>query len=728
MQHDALIDLLDRMTLEEKVGQLVQLTGDFYSDQADARTGPMAQLGVKDSELANVGTVLGVSGAEECARIQRSYMARNRLHIPTMFMADIIHGYRTIFPITLAIGASWNTRAAETAAEVSAREASAAGLSLTFSPMVDLVRDPRWGRVMESTGEDPYLNARMAEAFVHGYQGDDLLGDTSRVAACVKHFAGYGAPVAGREYNTVNMSERQLRDMYLPGYRAAIAAGAKTVMTAFNTVDGIPATGNRHLMRDILRGEWGFDGVLISDFNAVRELEAHGVAADDRQAADLAMHAGVDIEMMSICYMRELPGLIREGLVDASLVDEAVLRILTLKNDLGLFEHPFRGVDPEAPTVVRPDATSRAAARRVAAQSAVLLANHGSVLPLRSFTTVALLGPVARSHDVLGSWSAQGVPAEAVSLADGLQEAARRHDIDLEVARYGQKPEDYTKLDDATFQEAVALARRADVVVLALGEPSAMSGEASSRTDIRLPQAQVELFDAVRAVNPHVVVVLSNGRPLDLGQIDGAQAILESWFLGTESGAALADILCGDTNPSGRLSMSFPESVGQVPVYYNGDTTGRPYEVAPQEKYVSKYLDAGNYARYPFGFGLSYSHFVYGEPELTSTTFDAEHALEIAVDVTNDSDADGVDVVQLYVRDPVAAVVRPVRELKGFHRVAIAAHETVTVRFTLCERDVRYVHPDLAERSDPGDFLVSVGPNSRDLNSPMTVRLTETAA
>jgi beta-glucosidase len=367
--------------------------------------------------------------------------------------------------------------------------------------------------------------------------------------------------------------------------------------------------------------------------------------------------------MMSICYMRELPGLIREGRVDASLVDEAVL-----------------------------------------------------------------LGPVARSHDVLGSWSAQGVPAEAVSLADGLQEAARRHDIDLEVARYGQKPEDYTKLDDATFQEAVALARRADVVVLALGEPSAMSGEASSRTDIRLPQAQVELFDAVRAVNPHVVVVLSNGRPLDLGQIVGAQAILESWFLGTESGAALADILCGDTNPSGRLSMSFPESVGQVPVYYNGDTTGRPYEVAPQEKYVSKYLDAGNYARYPFGFGLSYSHFVYGEPELTSTTFDAEHPLEIAVDVTNDSDADGVDVVQLYVRDPVAAVVRPVRELKGFHRVAIAAHETVTVRFTLCERDVRYVHPDLAERSDPGDFLVSVGPNSRDLNSPMTVRLTETAA
>lgn len=723
MNDEQLTGLLAQMTVQEKVGQLIQLSGDFYSDAAGDRTGPMAQLGVTDEELSTVGTILGVSGAAECRRIQQEYMERNRLHIPTMFMADIIHGYRTIFPIPLALGSSWDPQIASRTAQVAAREAAVSGLSLTFSPMVDLVRDPRWGRVMESTGEDPYLNARMAEAIVHGYQGDDLRGDVERLAACVKHFAGYGAPVAGREYNTVNMSERQLRDMYLPGYRAAIAAGAKTVMTAFNTVDGIPATGNRHLLRDILRGEWGFEGVVISDFNAVRELEAHGVAADDREAAQLALTAGVDIEMMSVCYLRALPELVRSGDIDESLIDEAVLRVLKLKDDLGLFERPFRAADEDRERQVVFCAEHRSVAQQAAEESAVLLANHDAILPLQPHTSVALIGPVANSHDVLGGWSANGVPQEAVTLAEGLRAAAQRHDIKLSVATSGGGEADYMQLSAAALAEAVNLASTADVVVLGLGEPSQMGGEASSRTDIRPPQAQIDLFKAVQQVNPHTVVVLSNSRPLDLGDIDAAQAILETWFLGSQSGAAVADMLCGEVNPSGRLSMSFPQSVGQVPIYYNVDNTGRPWDGVSDEKYVSKYLDSGNDARYPFGYGLSYSHFVYHTPSVSSHTFDSGHPLTVDIDVTNDSNVDGVEIVQLYVRDLVAHVVLPVKELKGFRRLTIPAHATATAHFSLAEADVRYVHPDLSESSDPGDFEIHVAPNSRDLGEAIRVRL-----
>lgn len=783
MQRSQLTNLLSSMTLEEKVAQLVQLTGDFYSDKADDRTGPMAQLGVSDEELRNVGTILGVSGAGECRRIQRDYMERNRLHIPTMFMADVIHGYRTIFPIPLALGSSWNPESVERAAEISAREASVAGLSLTFSPMVDLVRDPRWGRVMESTGEDPYLNAMMARAFVHGYQGEDLSNDRHRVAACVKHFAAYGAPVGGREYNTVNMSERQLRDMYLPGYRAAVDAGAATVMTAFNTVDGIPATGNRHLFRDILRNEWGFDGVVISDFNAVKELENHGVAADDREAAELAIRAGVDIEMMSICYMRALPNLVRSGEIDEALIDQAAMRILTLKNDLGLFEHPLRGADEdEERRVIMCDA-HRQAARTIGSQSIVLLANHDDILPLRRTTTVALVGPGALSHDVLGSWSAEGVQREAVTLADGLRLGAQSHEINLllperepaaggPVGAVGGVGDDKGGLasgdasefvrgeagkltreyageyvfpdktdgfadDDAGVVEhqsrlrrnlsyrsaLLACAARADAVVMALGEPSWMSGEAASRTDIRLPKEQIDLFNAVYEVNPHIVVVLTNGRPLDLGAIDRAQAIVETWFLGTESGAAIADVLYGDVNPSGRLSMSFPENVGQVPVYYNSDSTGRPSTLAPHEKYVSRYLDATNEPRYPFGYGLSYSQFSYGAPVMSSLAFDTNHPLHIDVDITNTSSTDGIEVAQLYVRDLVAQVVRPMRELKEFQRLSIPAHSTRTAHFTLAESDVRYVHPNLQEYSDPGAFDVWIGANSRDVGAAIRVEL-----
>lgn len=715
------------MTLDEKIGQLTQVTGDFFSDKAEERTGPMSQLGLGDEELSNVGTVLGVTGAAECRRIQTEYMKRNRLHIPTLFMGDVIHGCRTIFPIPLALGSSWNEDAARKMAEVSAREASAAGIDVTFSPMVDLVRDPRWGRVLESTGEDPLLNGRLAAAMVKGYQGGDDaegLGErTDHVAACVKHFAAYGAAMGGRDYNTVDMSERVLRDMYLPGYKAALDAGAAMVMTSFNTVDGIPSTGNKHLMRDILREEMGFDGVLISDFGAVKELIAHGVAADETEAAKLSIEAGTDIEMMTICYMRHLREIVENGSVDEALIDEAVMRILKLKNDLGLFENPYRGVDEETESKVTLCDAHRQSAREIAGESIVLLRNERKTLPLDEGGHVALAGPFAASHDILGAWSWKGVCEESVTLRDALREADGSEGW-LSVAQHTGNPLD---VDEAAVAEAVELAKRSDVIVLALGEPQEWGGEAASRSNISLPKTQIDLYHAVRdAAGDHcrVVVVLFNSRPLVLSDIADADAIVEAWFPGTEGGHAVADILLGGVNPSARLSMSFPVNVGQIPVFYNCENTGRPFNPeTPDEKYQSKYLDVSNDPAYPFGYGLSYSEFSYGPVAVSSNEFAAGKPLEASVEVANVSDVDGLETVQLYVRDIAARVSRPIRQLKDFKRVRIAAGETVTVRFTLDEADVRYVHPDLTEASDPGEFDVWIAPNSRDLGAAARVSL-----
>lgn len=727
MQQNQLEQLLSQMTLDEKIGQLTQVTGDFFSDKAEERTGPMSQLGLGDEELSNVGTVLGVTGATECRRIQTEYMKRNRLHIPALFMGDVIHGCRTIFPIPLALGSSWNEDAARKMAEVSAREASAAGIDVTFSPMVDLVRDPRWGRVLESTGEDPLLNGRLAAAMVKGYQGGDDaegLGErTDHVAACVKHFAAYGAAMGGRDYNTVDMSERVLRDMYLPGYKAALDAGAAMVMSSFNTVDGIPSTGNKHLMRDILREEMGFDGVLISDFGAVKELIAHGVAADETEAAKLSIEAGTDIEMMTICYMRHLREIVENGSVDEALIDEAVMRILKLKNDLGLFENPYRGVDEETESKVTLCDAHRQSAREIAGESIVLLRNERKTLPLDEGGHVALAGPFAASHDILGAWSWKGVCEESVTLRDALREADGSEGW-LSVAQHTGNPLD---VDEAAVAEAVELAKRSDVIVLALGEPQEWGGEAASRSNISLPKTQIDLYHAVRdAAGDHcrVVVVLFNSRPLVLSDIADADAIVEAWFPGTEGGHAVADILLGGVNPSARLSMSFPVNVGQIPVFYNCENTGRPFNPeTPDEKYQSKYLDVSNDPAYPFGYGLSYSEFSYGPVAVSSNEFAAGKPLEASVEVANVSDVDGLETVQLYVRDIAARVSRPIRQLKDFKRVRIAAGETVTVRFTLDEADVRYVHPDLTEASDPGEFEVWIAPNSRDLGAAARVSL-----
>ncbi|MDR9857242.1 glycoside hydrolase family 3 N-terminal domain-containing protein [Paenibacillus sp. VCA1] len=702
--------LVKQMTLEEKIAQLLQLTAHFHegTDNEGQVTGPMEEMGITEPMVTASGSVLGLSGAQAVIDVQQSYLKKSRLGIPLMFMADVVHGFKTIFPIPLAIGCSWDLELAEKSAEIAAKESAVSGIHVTFAPMVDLVRDPRWGRVMETTGEDPYLNGLFARAFVKGYQGNDLQEETDRLAACVKHFAAYGAPEGGRDYNTVNMSERQLREQYLPAYKAALDEGCEMVMTSFNTVDGIPATGNEKLMRGILRDEWGFEGVLISDWASIREMIAHGAAEDDREAAYRAIRAGVDIEMMTPCYVRHLPELVEGGKVDEALIDEAVLRILRLKNKLGLFENPLRAADPEREKEILFCEEHRSVSYELAAKSSVLLKNNG-VLPLQAGANVALIGPFAQSNDILGWWSCVGEKEDAAPLAAALKE---RFDGTLVVS-------EGCSIDSMTpdqLEAALETARNADIIVLALGEESAMSGEGGSRTDIRLPKAQLELLKWLKKLGKPMAAVLFNGRPLDLhGIFDEADAVLEAWFPGSEGGAAIADILLGRVNPSGRLTMSFPQSVGQVPVYYNHFNTGRPMDPSKSdERYVSKYIDSPNDPLLPFGFGLSYTKFEYGDLTLSSGEMKAGEPVAVQVKVTNTGERAGVETVQLYIRDVAGEVVRPLRELKGFVQLELQPGESKTATFTLTEEQLRYHHSDLGFSSDPGAFQVFVGSNSRD--------------
>jgi beta-glucosidase len=712
MNSQKLTSLLKEMTLDEKIAQLLQLATPFFEGSKDEGqiTGPLASMNISDENVRNTGSVLGASGgAKEAISIQKAHLKKNRLGIPLLFMADVIHGYKTIFPVPLAIGCSWDLDKAQQSAEIAAKEAAVAGVHVTFSPMVDLVRDPRWGRVMESTGEDPFLNGEFAKAFVRGFQGQDLKNNTNSVAACVKHFAAYGAPEGGRDYNTVNMSERQLRESYLPAYKAALDEGCEMVMTAFNTVDGIPATGNVKLMRDLLREEWGFDGVLISDWGAVKEMIPHGVAEDEAEAAYKAIQAGVDIEMMTSCYVDHLKEQVASGKVDEKLIDESVMRILTLKGKLGLFENPFRGADEELEKELVMSDEHRQAARELAVKSSVLLKNDG-VLPIKKEKKIALVGPFAQSGDILGPWSFLGSKEKAVQLYDGL---LAKLDSSL---LFTAKGSDIETGSEEQFAEAVKVAEEADVIVLALGEASEMSGEAGCRADIRLPKVQLELVAKMKELGKPIVAVLFNGRPLDLHGIwDEADAILEAWYPGTEGGNAVADILFGDANPSAKLTMSFPYSVGQVPVYYNHFNTGRP-QGAPdaQERYVSQYLDIPNEPLLPFGFGLSYTSFEYSDVKMSADTMSASKPLTVSVTVENTGELDGEEIVQLYVRDVAGEVVRPIKELKGFKKVALEPGEKVTVEFEINEEQLRYHHADLSFKSDQGKFIAFVGPNSRD--------------
>ena len=703
--------LLEQMTLEEKISQLMQLATFFYKGAAgDGEiTGPLEDMGISNDVVQNSGSVLGASGAWEVANIQREHLADNRLGIPLLMMADIVHGFKTIFPVPLAIGCSWDAELAEKSAEIAAKEASVSGVHVTFAPMVDLVRDPRWGRVMESTGEDPYLNSVFAKAFVRGFQGEDLTNDTHRVAACVKHFAAYGAPEGGRDYNTVNMSERQLRESYLPAYKAALDEGCEMVMTAFNTVDGIPASGNKKLMRDLLREEWGFDGVMISDWGAVKELIPHGVAEDEREAALKGLEAGVDIEMMTACYAKNLQDLVESGDLSEELVDESVLRILNLKNKLGLFENPYRGTSEELEKEIIMSAEHRQAAKELAIKSSVLLKND-EILPLQKEQKIALIGPFAKNGDVLGPWSWQGSKEAAVQVFDGM--LAKTSADNLLFAQGS----DIETVTEEQLSQAVETAKAADVLVLALGEASEMSGEGGCRADIRLPEAQLKLVAKMKELGKPVVTVLFNGRPLDLhGVIDQSDALLEAWYPGTEAGSAIADLLFGEAIPSGRLTMSFPYSVGQVPVYYNCFNTGRPQGENKQERYVTHYLDIPNEPLLPFGFGLSYTTFDYSEVSLSADSLTEDSSIEVSVNVSNTGERAGEETVQFYIRDLSGEIVRPLKELKGYEKVWLTPGESKQVTFTITEDQLRYYHSDLSFKSDKGKFHAMVGPNSNKL-------------
>lgn len=709
--------LLQSMTLKEKIGQLVQLAPFLFKDSAKGIvTGPMEWLGIKDSDVWNAGSVLGTAGAEETIEIQKMYLERNQKKIPLMFMADIIHGYRTIFPIPLALGCTWDEKLVEKAARVSAIEASAGGVHVTFSPMVDLVRDPRWGRVMESTGEDPYLNSVMARAFVRGYQGDDISKE-GNIASCVKHFAAYGAVEGGREYNTVDISERMLREFYLPAYKAAIDEGCKMVMTSFNTVNSIPSSGNKWLLRGILRGEWGFDGVTISDWGAIKELIPHGVAEDEKEAAEKAIKAGVDIDMMTGCYAKNLEKLVKEGKVGEKLIDEAVYRILKLKEELGLFENPFKGADKEKEKQIVLCDEHRRIAREVAAASVVLLKNQ-DVLPFdKNIRKLAIIGPYSDEHAILGPWSWQGKWEESVSLKEGI--ANKIGESKVLVAKgceiEGESDSQFKK----SLRQALKAANEADIIVLALGEHYDMSGEARSRAFITLPGRQEELAREIIKLGKPTVVVLFNGRPLEIRELYNiAPAILEAWFPGTEGGNAIADILFGDKNPSAKLTMSFPYTVGQIPVYYNHFNTGRPKPSEDStERFCSHYIDIPNAPLLPFGFGLSYTEFKYSKVKLDKKVLTQDSVIKASVKVKNVGRYPGDEIVQLYIRDMVASVVRPVKELKGFKKIHLEVGEEKEVVFEIREEMLRFHNENMEYVSEKGKFQLMIGPNSKDVQT-----------
>ena len=725
--------LLEDMSLQEKIDQLLQLTADFYGKtDRDVVTGPASELGISMEDIDLAGSVLNGTGAKALMQIQDAYMDRHPHHIPLLFMMDVIHGYRTIFPAPIAQGASFDPEMSKRAASVAAREASAAGIHVVFSPMVDLVRDPRWGRVMESTGEDPYLNSRFAAAQIHGFQGDDMKED-GKVCGCIKHFAGYGGAEAGREYNTVQVSEHTFREYYLPSYEAGIKAGAGMVMTSFNTVNDIPATINQKLMRQMLREEMGFDGVLISDYAAILETVAHGASSDKKDAAYKALLAGVDIDMMTGCYAGELAKLVKEGTIPESLIDESVLRILQLKNQLGLFEHPHKDADPEkeARYILCPE--HRALAREAAAASCVLLKND-KVLPIRPSQKVAFIGPYIDNYEICSSWAVTGHPEDSVTIRQAAKELLPDSDLTFchgtsllprdhvfaGFAEPNRAEEFYADVfadPEKALADAVAAAKAADVVILCLGEHYLQTGEATSRTELSLPENQMELFCAVRTANPNVAVVLFNGRPLLLDKLSrDAAAILEAWFPGTEGGHAILDLLTGTKNPSGKLPMTFPRNMGQIPIYYNHFSTGRPLTGTDPQRFVSKYTDAPNTPLFPFGYGLSYTEFSYSDVSLSSDSLTSEDSITASVQLKNTGACTGTEVVQLYIQDVAASTVRPVRELKGFTRITLTPGETQTVSFRISEAELAFHRADGSYGTEPGAFRVWIGGSSATEN------------
>lgn len=713
-------DLLSKMTLDEKMGQLNQ-----YASQWEM-TGP-APKGNNQQKMLDmiktgmVGSMLNVTGADATRKAQKLAVENSRLKIPMIFGYDVIHGYQTMFPIPLAEASSWEPELARKSARIAAIEASAAGLQWTFAPMVDIARDARWGRFMESSGEDPYLGSLFAAARVKGFQGDDLSANNT-IAACVKHFAAYGFIEAGRDYNTVDISESTLRNVVLPPFKAAADAGAATFMNAFNEIGGTPSTANSHLLRDILKGEWKFDGFVVSDWSSISELLVHGVAADKKDAAKLAITAGSDMDMEGNCYVPNLKKLVEEGTLDIKLVDDAVRRVLRIKYRLGLFDDPYKYCDENREKTLIYTKENLQVAREVAQRSIVLLKNEGHLLPLKKDgQKIVLIGELAADKDVpLGSWRAKAITGSAVSLLEGMQSAVAKPS-NLSFAKgpvfvsgkslFGTELE-FNTTNKTGFAEAVKIAKNADVVVLALGENCFQTGEGRSQADIRMKGLQEELLEAVYAVNKKVVVVLMNGRPLDISWMaENVPSVIEAWHLGSEAGNAIADVLFGDYNPSGKLPVSFPGTVGQVPIYYNHKNTGRP-NGGEGNVFWSHYTDAPNDALFPFGFGLSYTTFSYSDLKISSDAISKGEKLQVSVSVKNSGNVSGEEVVQLYIRDLVGSITRPVKELKGFEKISLAAGESKVVNFTIGENDLAFCGADNKFEAEQGDFKLWVGTNS----------------
>ncbi|TYO89808.1 beta-glucosidase [Elizabethkingia miricola] len=721
--------LIAKMTLDEKIGQLnLPSSGDFTTGQAQS-----SDIG-KKIEQGLVGGLFNIKGVGKIRDVQKVAVEKSRLKIPMIFGMDVIHGYETTFPIPLGLSASWDMDLIQRSAQIAAQEASADGINWTFSPMVDVSREPRWGRVSEGSGEDPYLGSQIAKAMVYGYQGKDLsLKNT--ILACVKHFALYGAPEGGRDYNTVDMSHIRMFNEYFPPYKAAVDAGVGSVMASFNEVDGIPATGNKWLMDDVLRKQWGFNGFIVTDYTGINEMIQHGMG-DLQQVSALAMNAGIDMDMVGEGFLTTLKKSISEGKVTEQQITTAARRILEAKYDLGLFDDPYRYTDEKRSKAEVFNKANREEARNIAAQSMVLLKNDKQILPLKASGTVAVIGPLANNNEnMTGTWSVASRTKDAVSIMTGLKETVKGvnfiyakgsnvfYDAKMEekATMFGKVSNRDSRSKEALLKEAVETAKKADVVVLAIGETAELSGESSSRANIEIPQAQKDLLAELKKTGKPIVMVLFTGRPLVLNDENKqADAIVNAWFAGSEAGYAIADVLYGKVNPSGKLPMTFPRSVGQVPIYYNAKNTGRPLsddksDKCEFEKFRSNYIDECNTPLFPFGYGLSYTSFGYSDVQLNKTQLSGNDQLTASITLTNNGKYDGNEVVQLYIRDIVGSVTRPVKELKGFQKVFLKAGESKKVSFTITPEDLKFYNSELKYDWEAGEFDIMIGTNSHDV-------------
>ena len=697
--------LMSLMTIKEKVGQTIMYSGDWDV------TGPfISSDNMKLIRGGNLGAMLNVYSAKKTKELQKIAVEETRLGIPLLFGYDVIHGFRTIFPINLGHASSWDIEDIEKSARIAAEEASSEGLHWTFAPMLDIGRDPRWGRVSEGAGEDVFLTNEIAKAYVNGFQGQDLsLHNT--ILACAKHFVGYGAAQAGRDYHTVNMGEDELRNVYLPPFKAAVDAGVETFMTAFNEINGVPATGNKFIFRNILRDEWDFNGFVVTDYTAINELVQHGFAVDEKHAAELAIKAGIDLDMMSGAYKSYLEELVNEGKIDVDLINDACRRILTVKYKLGLFEDPYRYSDEEREnkTIYKPEYLK--AARESTAMSSVLLKNDNNALPLLKSETIALIGPLVKDKEnIIGNWAAAGDRnGKAISIYQGIK--SYLNDANILYA----KGCDIDTNNKSGFKKAISLAKKADKIVLVMGENYHMSGEAASRTNIKIPGVQTQLIKALRkeVPNKQIILILMNGRPLDLSEEDSlTDAILETWFPGTSGGYGVADVLFGKYNPSAKLPITFPRSVGQIPIYYNVKNTGRPIPLDnPKEDYKSNYIDSPNTPLYPFGHGLSYTNFDYSDITLSSNKVGIYDTLSVSVNIKNTGNYDGHEIAQLYIHDKVGSITRPVKELKGFKKIFLKKGEIKTVKFKITSEDLKFFN-GIEFTAEAGEFEIAISGTS----------------